>query len=137
MRALDGLLHLQGGEGHGCGAEGCGRGLGGRAGLTHLLHLLAQTLHLRVLLIDEVELGEVALLHWGRAAGRGQRHTETEIQAEEGDTETNTEQVRARESHRDPEMPGERRTRERDGRRQGHEGRSTEWGKVWGVTAQE
>lgn len=47
-----------------------GQGWEDGVGLTHLFDLLLQMLQLRVLLIDEVKLGEVALLHWGRA-GKG------------------------------------------------------------------
>lgn len=36
---------------------------------THLVDLLLQMLQLRVLLVDEGELGEVALLHWRGGSG--------------------------------------------------------------------
>lgn len=60
-----------------------GQGWEDGVGLTHLFDLLLQMLQLRVLLIDEVKLGEVALLHWGRAAkggvqGNADRKTERE-----------------------------------------------------------
>lgn len=99
--------------------EESGQGWEDGVGRTHLFDLLLQMLQLRVLLIDEVKLGEVALLHWGRAAKGGSREMQTEKQRErhtEGQRkrcferqhrdkgrETRTERYRQRKGHRNTE----------------------------------
>lgn len=66
---------------------------------THLVDLLLQMLQLRVLLVNEGELGEVALLHW-REAGREGRTGQGERDVEKDDTDTSTQRKRETETGR-------------------------------------
>lgn len=89
---------------------------------THLVDLLLQMLQLRVLLVDEGELGEVALLHWREAVPEG-RTGQGERDVEKDDTDTSTQRQRETETERQrprkPEgtqrKPEQVRVRERDG----------------------
>lgn len=127
-------------------------GAGERAGLAHPLDLVLQVLQLRVLLVDEVELREVALLHWGRVGKSGSReesrdretHRRTEKRdVEKDDAETrrdrdgekgDTEKYRAsqrerktsrqRESHKETQKYGERNRKiEKRGKENSRDGR--------------